>query len=221
MKGNGLHKSPGPCPRHFILLQSLFCLLSTFSPNSPLPHNHLTGTTGDALSTVPQHQLSGGQMSSPQGFRDEARVAKPWPRWPIPRLRPGPAPLQPTGARSRRPQPGLPHAGSLGPAQEARTAPHAPRGMLTRAGGRRGQPQGRGRDRGRRLTHAYTRPSASSTPSPPYRGTCVQQLRHIRAGPARLLRRPQLLPGRRLRSEVHPGRARVTWSADVCSQRPR
>lgn len=131
MKGNGLHKSPGPCPRHFILLQSLFCLLSTFSPNSPLPHNHLTGTTGDALSTVPQHQLSGGQMSSPQGFRDEARVAKPWPRWPIPRLRPGPAPLQPTGARSRRPQPGLPHAGSLGPHRTARTPRHANPGRRT------------------------------------------------------------------------------------------
>lgn len=69
--------------------------------------------------------------------------------------------------------------------------------------------------RRRRLTHAYTRPSASSTPSPPYRGTCVQQPRHIRAGPARPLRRPRLLPGRGFRAQMHPGRARVTWRTRV------
>ena len=44
---------------------------------------------------------------------------------------------------------------------------------------------------------------------------CVQQPRHIRAGPARPLRRPRLLPGRGLRAQMHPGRARVTWRTRV------
>lgn len=36
------------------LFKSLFCSLSTFSPNSPLPQDHLTGTTRSLLSTAPQ-----------------------------------------------------------------------------------------------------------------------------------------------------------------------
>lgn len=103
----------------------------------------------------------------------------------------------------------FPHAGSRspGPVRSPRPAP-------SHARPRRGRLWGRRRERGRRLTHAYTRPSASSTPSPPYRGTCVQQPRHIRAGPARPLRRPRLLPGRAgSRPQMHPGHARVTWRA--------
>lgn len=131
-----------------------------------------------------------------------------------PDLRPGPAPLQPAGARRRQRQPGPPRAGSFRPARHAHTAPGP-----ARAGGHRGRLRGSGRGGGRRPTHAYTRPSASSAPSPPYRGTWVQQPRHIRAGPARLLRPPRLLPGRCLGPQVRPGRARVTWRADVVSGR--
>lgn len=105
--------------------------------------------------------------------------------------------------------------------QATATARPSARGLL-RAGpacSRRAEPggrlPGRGREGGSRPTHVCTRPSASSAPSPPYRGTCLQQPRHIRAGPARLLRRPRLLPGRCLGPEVRPGRARVTWRVDV------
>lgn len=143
-------------------------------------------------------------MCSAQGLKDQTRVAGPWRRWPGPLLRPGPA---------------RPAAAARGAQVTATARPfyrtRAPVARPSMPASRRGRLRGRGRERGRRLTHAYTRPSASSTPSPPYRGTCVQQPRHIRAGPARPLRRPRLLPGRGLGPPMHPGRARVTWRAAV------
>lgn len=185
----------------------LLCLLSTFSPNSPLPHDHLTGAAPHSINC-----REGRCEAQPTGAgglgRAMAVLTHPTS---APRACPAAA-----GRGAQRTATTRPSARELPQPSPAR--PHSTR--PARAGGHRGQLRGKGRERGRRLTHAYTRPSASSTPSPPYRGTCVQQPSHIRVGPARLLRRPRLLPGRRLEPEVHPGRARVTWRADVGRQKP-
>lgn len=97
-------------------------------------------------------------------------------------------------------------------AQYARPAPH--RAMRGHAAGGYGEEGGKC---GRRLTHAYIRPSASSTPSPPYRGTCVQQPRHIRAGPAPSAPTPTAASGSRglPAANASGARARVTWRAGV------
>lgn len=107
------------------LFKSLFCSLSTFSPNSPLPHDHLYRDNPVLAEHRPAACVSclEDRCANPQGLRDQVRVAGPRPRWPSPHLRPGPAPLQPAGACRRQRQPGLPHAGSFGPAQHAHAAP--------------------------------------------------------------------------------------------------
>lgn len=157
-------------------------------------------------------------MRSAQGLRDQTRVTGPWRRWPGQLLYQGLLRCsRPGRAGDGDSLAFFPHAGSRSPGPV-----HPPRPASSQAGPRRGRLWGRGRGGGRRLTHAYTRPSASSTPSPPYRGTCVQQPRHIRAGPARPLRRPRLLPGRAgSRPQMHPGRSRVTWRAGLGCVRQR
>lgn len=183
-------------------LSRYFRLLLTFFPNSPRPHDHLSGIARYSPRNINCRE---GRLRGAQGLRDQTRVTGHGGA--------GRATFCAQGL-SRGSRPGragdgdrpafFPHAGSRspGPVRPPRPAP-------SHAGPRRGWLWRRGRERGRRLTHAYIRPSASSTPSPPYRGTCVQQPRHIRAGPARPLRRPRLLPGRAgSRPQMHPGRAR-------------